>query len=221
MPYRVVPHFRSLDIPTIVVAKHGYPCRSTRLIVRTCCFPPINIIVSSGNTISLAWLLQAGDGCPESLPRYTGSSVRVAPSRRVGGDDSLRDPDDISEDDEEGLDDWGEAVDRAPSPRDGNTDCEGSSPSLSDGEDGGGGGSGGDGGGGNGKSVNAAPRKIGTVRVRGGSSRVRWGVARLLHTRLGGYMLPGAAGPDVSPFCRRVLGLWYPLCFVLCLDAAC
>lgn len=162
-----------------------------------------------------------GNGCQESLPRYTGSSVRVAPSRQVGGDASFRDPDKISEDGEEDLDDWGDAVDRAPSPRDGSTDCEGSSPSLSDGDDGGGGGGGGDGGDGNRKSVNAAPRKIGTVRVRGGSGRLRWGVAGLLHTRLGGYILPGAAGPDVSSFCRLVLWLWYPLCFVLCPDAPC
>ena len=118
-----------------------------------------------------------------------------------GGSGSLRDPDNISEDNDEDLDDWEGDVDRALSPRDGNTDCEGSSPSLSDDETAGGGGRSDDDGGhgdGNGKSVNAASRKIDATRVRGRNSHLRWGIAYLLDARLGGYMLPGAAGPDVS-----------------------
>lgn len=151
--------------------------------------------------------LQASDGGQESLPRYTGSSSPVASSRRVTKSASVLDPSNISEGDEHDLDDWGQDVNRAPSPRDGNTDCEGSSSSLSDEEDasggdsgdsGGRGGDGGDGGDGNGNNVNAAPRKVGAVRVRDRRGPLRWGVARLLDARLGGYMLPGAVGPDVS-----------------------
>lgn len=173
---------------------------------------------------SLPRLLQASDGCQESLPRYTGSSLPVAPSRRVGKSASLVDPNNISESDEHDLDDWGQDVDRAPSTRDGNTDREGSSSSSFSYEEDGGegdsgngdgkGGDGGDGSDGNGNNVKAAPRKVDAVRARGGSGHLQWGVARLLDSRLGVYMLPGAVGPDVSSStnvrCASVLSVLCP-----------